>query len=293
MFESWFSLLSDYISPNFFAGFIAGFPTALICAPFDTIRVRMQVETFCEEKLKSHSLYGLIRQTLKEEGLSGLYAGFTVTMVAMPVQLSLYFALYEKSKTWLKNWGDFQANVMAAVLAGAVSNVVTNPLWLVRTRMMTQHMHKYTKYTGIRQSMLLVARVEGWAALFQGVSASLLGLVHVVVQFPVYEWMKQNIAGEDTPSFIQMLYLTAVPKLLASAASYPQEVLRSRLSDWNKSQNQKFHNLRELVALTWKLEGWHGFYAGFWVNSIRILPATYATLWTYEQVLHLLHRLNY
>lgn len=293
MFESWFSRLSDLVSPNFCAGFIAGLPTAVVCAPFDTIRVRMQVETFCEEKLQSHSLLRLIRNTLQEEGMAGLYAGFSVTLVAMPVQLSLYFALYEKSKKWLKGLGDFQANVLAAVAAGSVSNIFTNPLWLVRTRMMTQHLHKTNKYTSLWQALARVSQEEGWTALFQGVSASLLGLVHVVVQFPVYEWMKQELAGDEQPSFVQMLYLTAVPKLLASAASYPQEVLRSRLCDLNKAQRQPFRNLRELVVVSWKLEGLKGFYVGFWVNSIRILPATFATLWTYEQVLHLLHRLNY
>ena len=295
MSEAWVTQRpwSLFLSPSFYAGFLSGLPTAVLCAPFDTIRVRMQVETFCEEKLKGSGLRSIVRNTIAEEGLRGLYTGFSVTLVAMPIQLSVYFAAYESSKQFFRAFGDFRASVLAAVAAGSLSNVITNPLWLIRTRMMTQRLHNTTKYQSLWQSLRVILREEGVGALFQGVSASQLGLVHVVVQFPLYEWMKKHTARDQQPTFWEMMYLSAVPKLIASAVSYPLEVLRSRLADANKTKEHSYNNLRELVKVSWRLEGLRGFYAGFWVNSLRILPATYATLWTYESAMHFFRKYKF
>ena len=46
------------------------------------------------------------------------------------------------------------------------------------------------KYTGLFSTMLSIARKEGVRKLFSGLTASLFGLVHVVIHFPLYENLK-------------------------------------------------------------------------------------------------------
>lgn len=39
--------------------------------------------------------------------------------------------------------------------------------------------------------MKTIFRTEGWRAFFRGLFPSLLGITHVAVQFPLYEYLKR------------------------------------------------------------------------------------------------------
>jgi solute carrier family 25 folate transporter 32 len=112
-------------------------------------------------------------------------------------------------------------HLIAACSAGAVADVVVNPLFVVRTRMQTQHMRllhggadsgvlplasegpstssssarpqQQQLYTTTRATLVRLVREEGWLSLLRGVSASFLGLTHVAVQFPLYEQFKTSL----------------------------------------------------------------------------------------------------
>lgn len=116
----------------------------------------------------------------------------------------------------------------------------------------------------------------------------MLGIVHVMVQFPLYEYMKREMLT-GPPTFGQMVYLSILPKLLASFVSYPHEVLRSRLQDQNKQKEKKeFLGLQQLIKVTWREEGVRGFYSGFRVSLLKLIPGTYVTLTAYEKILVML-----
>ena len=278
------------LSPHFLAGYFGGLMAVLVCAPLDTIRNRLQVERFCETRITETSLIRIARNTIKDEGVSGLYRGLSVTLWALPASQSIYFFAYSESKQQLRKLGlgEGWSNAFAAGIAGCVNNVATNPLWLARTRIMSQQLHASARYTHMGQTIRLIAREEGIPALYQGLSASLLGVVHVMVQFPLYEYLKSQChTGSGPPSYLDMLYLALLPKLLASLVSYPHEVLRSRLQDLNKSNPQaQFSGLWSLVKVTWRSEGVRGFYSGYKANLVRMVPGTYITLTAYEQILY-------
>ena len=66
-------------------------------------------------------------------------------------------------------------------------------------------------------------------------SASLIGLVHPVIFFPLYEkikiWMMQNLepTGTEKLSVLNTMVCTTISKTLASLVTYPHEIFRSRL----------------------------------------------------------------
>lgn len=94
--------------------------------------------------------------------------------------------------------GQAAIHIASAAAAGGFTDVITNPLWVVRTRLMSQHMNlapgQAPPYQGSwPQTLWTIKKREGTRALYRGLSASFLGLSHVMVQFPVYEILKERL----------------------------------------------------------------------------------------------------
>ncbi len=81
---------------------------------------------------------------------------------------------------------------------------------------------------------------EGIRSFYSGLTPALLGLTHVAVQFPAYEYLKTKFTGrgmgefpgEDEQAGAQwqgVLSATILSKVLASSLTYPHEVIRTRL----------------------------------------------------------------
>jgi len=82
-------------------------------------------------------------------------------------------------------------HMAAAITAGAVADVVCNPLFVVRTRLQTEALHFLGTAVEDRRSLSIVETIKslygegGFPIFWRGLTASLLGLSHVAVQFPV------------------------------------------------------------------------------------------------------------
>ena len=78
-----------------------------------------------------------------------------------------------------------------------------------------------------------IVKREGFLSLYKGVPASCFGLLHPLVFFPIYEkqkiYYKTNFEPDtDKLSTIFILTSSVTSKFIASAVSYPHEVLRAR-----------------------------------------------------------------
>lgn len=45
-------------------------------------------------------------------------------------------------------------------------------------------------YSSVVNSFKSILKNEGWRAMYKGIVPSLLGVSHVVIQFPIYEYFK-------------------------------------------------------------------------------------------------------
>ena len=81
-------------------------------------------------------------------------------------------------------------------------------------------------------------------SFYSGLTPALLGLTHVAIQFPLYEFLKMKFTGlemgqtdaktEDVHWFAIAL-ATVLSKMTATSATYPHEVLRTRLQTQQRS----------------------------------------------------------
>jgi len=70
-----------------------------------------------------------------EEGIRGLYRGYTISIVTIPMFHTIYFPIYEKVKQKFreeKGWDphSFKLFSVSAGISGFTCNVLTNPFWV-------------------------------------------------------------------------------------------------------------------------------------------------------------------
>jgi solute carrier family 25 folate transporter 32 len=131
---------------------------------------------------------------------------------------------------------------------------------------------------------LLFLTKIAFSALYKGLGVSMFGLVHVAIQFPLYENFKVQLAdGDGHLSLSGLVVATATSKVVAGAISYPHEVIRSR-------QQHSTKPLRAIDAAraVYRHSGWQGFYHGLGTNLLRVMPSCVITFVTYEFVASLL-----
>lgn len=117
-----------------------------------------------------------------------------------------------------------------------------------------------------------------------GLLPSLVGVSHVCVQFPTYEYLKLRVARsygiEPTDlSATAIVGCSSLAKVIASVAAYPHEVLRTR-----QQKDRKGHHasVTMLIRTVWQNEGIRGFYRGLATNLLRVVPAGAITFVSFE-----------
>ncbi|KDO16378.1 hypothetical protein SPRG_18092, partial [Saprolegnia parasitica CBS 223.65] len=80
------------------AGAIAGSVTASMCCPLDVAKTRIQAQGGVLAFSKYNGIFRSVHTIYVEEGVRGMYRGYSAAMLSFPVYFSLYFPTYE----WVK-----------------------------------------------------------------------------------------------------------------------------------------------------------------------------------------------
>ena len=136
---------------------------------------------------------------------------------------------------------------VSAVTGGTCSIFFTNPLGVIKTRLMSQSSTPTKNTPREYRSAIDVAWKmyyrEGAASFYSGLTPALLGVTHLAVQFPLYEQFKMCLTESglgnwhEDQGWLQILgILTAssASKACATIVTYPHEVVRTRLQTQQK-----------------------------------------------------------
>ena len=178
------------------AGAGAGVICTLLCAPLDVTKVRLQVQgTLGNKNFYSGGIYSSLKKIYLEEGIRGVFKGVGPALVTVPLFWGVYWPIYDHMKKRCENnnlgISERTGHMLSALVAGVVGDVITNPFWVVRTRIQTLAMHSEVKMSSeitTIQMMKFIYETEGWKAFYKGLGASFLGLSHVAIQFPLCKY---------------------------------------------------------------------------------------------------------
>ncbi|KAE8147129.1 mitochondrial carrier domain-containing protein [Aspergillus avenaceus] len=241
-----------YIAP--FCGASAGVASGIVTCPLDVIKTKLQAQggfvrrgsQVVEARTLYRGMLGTGRVIWREDGIRGLYQGLGPMLLGYLPTWAVYLAVYDRSRDFYQGFTDswWLARGYASVTAGACSTIVTNPIWVIKTRLMSQSLRSDSegfrapwRYSGTWDAARKMYKSEGIRSFYSGLTPALLGLTHVAIQFPLYEYLKMAITGygigehpdNGTSHWFGISFATFLSKICASTVTYPHEVLRTRL----------------------------------------------------------------
>ncbi|KAG5974763.1 hypothetical protein E4U55_008054 [Claviceps digitariae] len=292
------------------AGLSAGIVATLVVHPLDIVKTRMQIHQSTGPSSPAPPTTVAILRSLtsnKQHVLLSLYRGLAPNLIGNSTSWASFFffkSRFEKLVAQQDQRPSAGGYFVASALAGATTSALTNPLWVLKTRMLSSDKGSIGAYPSMLAGARIIWQTEGARGFYRGLTVSLLGVSHGAVQFAVYEPTKRMYlnkrlglgdggsgpVGENPKMTNEATMVTSsVAKLVAGAVTYPYQVLRSRMQNY-RADERFGRGVGGVVARIWREEGVVGFYRGLVPGVVRVMPATWVTFLVYENVKYYLPR---
>jgi solute carrier family 25 (peroxisomal adenine nucleotide transporter), member 17 len=166
--------------------------------------------------------------------------------------------------------------MIAGAIAGSATVLITNPIWVVNTRMTARKSEsneavlpgtKPAKSPSTLGTLLAIIREEGSSRLFAGVLPALVLVINPILQYTIFEQLKQMLEKKRRVTPKDSFYLGAFGKLMATSITYPYITVKSRMHIAGKDgpKENMISSLRRIV----REEGWGGLYGGMSSEATR------------------------
>jgi adenine nucleotide transporter 17 len=252
-----------------------------------------------------------LRALARAHGWRALFTGLSAALAGTTVSQGVYFYLYSllRGAAVRRRGGAAGAadprgaglgvaeSLLVASLAGMGNVLLTNPIWIVATRMQS-HRHAERGGSGAAGSSggpesacassappppgaLAVARSVyaefGLAGFWKGVAPSLAMVINPTIQYALYEWLAAArararrarrggaaaAAVAARPSAAEVFALGALAKAGATVLTYPLLTVKTRMMAARRGDaGRAYGSLAEAVARIGREEGVIGYYRG-------------------------------
>ena len=164
-------------------------------------------------------------------------------------------------------------SMLAGALAGSATVLITNPIWVINTRMTarqslsetnelpTLEKNPPTKKPTTLGTFLSLLRTEGPQALFAGVLPALVLVINPILQYTIFEQLKDLLEKRRKVKPLDAFFLGAIGKLLATSITYPYITIKSRMHVANSKEGEA-EGMGQGLKRVVKDEGWSGLYRG-------------------------------
>ncbi|KAL9656947.1 hypothetical protein ABK040_007038 [Willaertia magna] len=288
---------------HFLAGGISGSIAAVATQPLDVLKTRFQSSANLYNENSSNTRFKLIsslKQTFQKEGIHGLFRGLIPNIAGIFPSRAIYFATYSGTKEFMSSFMSPDSpivHIISAAACGVVVPTIMNPMFLIKTRIQLERYNKgstnvgtvgtpgYTSYT---DCIKRIYRDEGIRAFYKGLTASFLGIAETAIYFVLYEQIKHSMHVSSNEKFTPFAYITVSGgcKLIASAITYPHEVVRTRMREMVDGKCRYDKGMINAFKTIAKEEGRRGLYSGMGAHLIRVVPNTAIMFLTYEFIIH-------
>ncbi|PVH79828.1 mitochondrial carrier [Cadophora sp. DSE1049] len=284
----------------FAAGGVAGCGAVIASHPFETVKIRMQLQGELQKvssrpRIYNGPLHGL-KVILRNEGIRGVYRGFGAGSVYQLLLNGSRIGFYEpiRSKFTSLLYADaykqsFGIGVFSGALSGVIGAVLGSPFFLVKTRMQTYSrvapMGTQHVYANTWDALKCIYMSEGLKGLYRGCDAAIVRTgVGSSAQLPCYYAAKGVLIERMNMREGTSLHLvgSSISGCAVCCLMHPVDTIMARMYNQNGTL---YRGIFDCLAKTISTEGLLACYKGFMPHLARILPHTVLTLTIAEQAI--------
>lgn len=167
--------------------------------------------------------------------------------------------------------------MIAGAIAGSATVLITNPIWVVNTRVTARKSDAdeqslpgappRKQRTSTIGTLMELLHKEGPKALFAGVLPALILVINPILQYTIFEQLKNVLERRRRVTPKDAFYLGALGKILATSITYPYITIKSRMHVASRDGPKESLNgsLKRII----REEGYVGLYRGKWTNSLK------------------------
>ena len=160
--------------------------------PLENVKLRFQANDMAKNNPipQYKGIIDSLKKVGRDEGISALYRGAGINLVAGVLANYIFFYVYNDGK---RRYGVDQSNIsswktgMISLKAGMISCTLTCPLWVVKTRLALNRNKNEQRSGMIYRTVRDMYRQEGIRKFYAGYVPSLFMSLHGVIQMYVYE----------------------------------------------------------------------------------------------------------
>lgn len=287
---------SESALKSFISGGVGGACCVLVGHPLDLVKVRMQTGGAGS----SSSVFGMLSNTVRKEGVKGLYRGVSAPLTAVSPMFAVSFWSYDLGQRAVKSYGQmgmtqdeksqkYSLSMAEICMAGAISAIPTTGIMapserikcLLQVQASDVEKGGKPKYTGMLDCAKQVLKEGGMASLYKGTVATLArDIPGTIAYFGMYEFAKKElmkIQGIDPDkgqlSVGAVLAAGGLAGMACWTVGIPADVIKSR---YQTAPEGKYSGIVDVYKALIKEEGYAGLFKGIRPALIRAFPANAA-----------------
>ncbi|KAJ1372206.1 hypothetical protein KIN20_034299 [Parelaphostrongylus tenuis] len=272
------------------AGGIAGCMSRTCTAPFDRLKVFMQVHSTRTNKL---GVVSSLRLLHAEGGAKSFWRGNGISVIKVAPESAIKFMAYEQCKRMIQQYkSDGELTIIerfcAGSLAGAISQTSIYPMEVLKTRLALRKTGQMDN--GLFHFTQKMYKKEGLICFYKGYVPNLLGIIpYAGIDLAIYEtlkkWYVRRHKDSAEPGVLALLACGTCSSTCGQLASYPLALVRTRLqaraiSGDPMQPDTMVGQIRYIISN----EGFFGLYRGIAPNFMKVIPAVSISYVVYEHV---------
>ncbi|KAL7944352.1 mitochondrial carrier domain-containing protein [Trichoderma barbatum] len=280
------------------AGAGGGILSMILTYPLITLSTRAQVES---KKAESKFVVA-IQKIIAREGVSGLYSGINSALFGISVTNFIYYYWFEWTRAFFEKAAIRAGraskklttieSIIAGAIAGSATVIFTNPIWVINTRVTTRRQEpdleagtvaKRSKPPTTLGTLMALLKNEGPKALFAGVIPALVLVINPIIQYTLFEQMKNAVEKKRKVTPTIAFVLGALGKLFSTSVTYPYITVKSQMHV--AAHSDKKEGMSQALSRVVKEEGYAGLYKGIGPKVTQSV-LTAAFLFAFKDVLY-------
>ncbi|XP_015254212.1 PREDICTED: mitochondrial basic amino acids transporter-like [Cyprinodon variegatus] len=274
---------------DFVAGCIGGAAGVLVGHPFDTVKVRLQVQSV--DKPLYRGTFHCFQSIVRMESVSGLYKGIGSPMMGLTFINAIVFGVQGNAMRLLGH--DTPTNqFLAGAAAGAIQCVICCPMELAKTRMQMQGTGEKKSsrrlYKNSLDCLVRIYKREGLWGVNRGMLTTLVReMPGFGVYFLAYDVLTRGMGQEPAERYMipKMMFAGGMAGIASWLSTYPVDVIKSRLQADGVGGVNQYSSIADCVRQSVRKEGYMVFTRGLTSTLLRAFPVNATTFATVNLVL--------